>query len=247
MAIALIRLPSVPHDDMRSEMKIRLEAVSNIEQEAAAARVRLEVFGTEWAIELARIAPDDLSRANQVIARVLPDDEVVATVIILDTTGNRSLHGKYELPFGRFDRVARYMQMAVLKPYRGLNLPLYMLLEARRLYVVPKGFSYTWFLFRAERAMSSTFCTTLGYSASTRVVCGEQGLCRVLLRDETSREAHVADMQTRCFLDSIRPKSLRVIPISETATAADSVPESPAGPPWRSYFGLVREDEWVAH
>jgi hypothetical protein len=228
-------------------MKIKLEAVTNIEQEAAAARVRREVFGTEWAIELSRIAPNDFSRANQVIARVLPDDQVVATVTILDTTGNHTLHEKYELPFGRFDRVARYTHMAVLKPYRGLNLPLHMLLEARQLYVIPNGFAYTWLLFQADRAMSSRFCTTLGFSAGTRVVYGEQGRSRVLLRNEKSHEAHVADMQTRCFLNSIQPKTLQVFPTSEATTPVEAVPKCSAGLRWRPYSGLVREDEWVAH
>jgi hypothetical protein len=230
-----------------SVMKIRLEAVTNIEQEAAAARVRREVFGTEWAFELSRIAPNDLSRANQLIARALPDDEVVATVAILDTTGNRCLHEKYELPVGRFDRVARYTHMAVLKPYRGLNLPLYMLLEARQLYIIPGGFTYSWLLFQADRAISSTFCTTMAYSASTQIVNGEEGRRRVLLRNEKSHKAHVADMQTRSFLDSIQPKPFQVIPISEAATAADSELESSAGLRWRPCSGLVREDEWVAH
>lgn len=228
-------------------MKVRLEAVTNVEQQAAAARIRREVFGTEWAIEVPRIDPHDFARVNQVIARVLPADEVVATVTILDTTGNRTLHEKYELAFGRFDRVARYTHMAVLKPYRGLNLPLYMLLEARQLYVIAGGFTYTWLLFPADRVMSSTFCKTLGFSASTQVVQGEQGRCRVLLRNEKSHETHVAETQTRCFLDSIRPKRLQVVRISQAATAAESVPEFPAGSRWRSYCGLVREDEWVAH
>jgi hypothetical protein len=211
-------------------MKIRMEAVTNIGQEVAAARVRREVFGTEWAIELSRIARDELSRAKQLIVRVLPDDEVVATVAILDTTGNRILHEKYEVPFSSSERVARYTHMAVLKPYRGLNLPLHMLLEARQLFIIPGGFTCTWLLFPAEMAMSSTFCTTLGYSASARIVNGEQGRSRVLLRNEKSQEADVADMQTRCFLDSIQPKRLEVMPVLR-----------------RVYSGPVHEDEWVAH
>jgi hypothetical protein len=227
-------------------MKIKLEAVTNLEREAEAARVRREVFGTDWAIELSRTAANDFTRPNQVIARVSPGDEVVATVTILDTTGNSALHQEYGLPFGAFDRVARYTHMAVLKPYRGLNLPLYMLLEARQLYVIPGGFSYTWLLFQADRAISSKFCTMLGFSASTRVVRGEQGRCRILMRDEKSHEAQVADMHTRSFLKSTAPKPFHVVPISEAATAAESVYVS-AGLRWRPCSGLVREDEWLAH
>src|SRR5205085_3905630 len=139
----------------------------------SAARVRREVFGTEWASELCRIASNDSVRANQVIARVLPEGDVVGTVTILETTGNGGVHEKYELPFGRFDRVARYTHMAVLKPYRGLNLPVYMLLEARQLFIIPSGFTSTWLLFQADRALSSTFCTTMAYSANTRIVNAE--------------------------------------------------------------------------
>jgi hypothetical protein len=246
MAAACQALNSPPLSNKRSVMKIKLEAVSNIEREAEAARVRREVFGTDWAIELSRTAANDFTRPNQVIARVLPDDEVVATVTILDTTGNAALHQKYGLPFGAFDRVARYTHMAVLKPYRGLNLPLYMLLEARQLYIIPGGFTHTWLLFQADRALSSTFCTTLGFSAATQVVHGEQGRCRVLMRDEKSHEAHVADMQARCFLKTVTPKPFQVVPISEAATEDESVPVS-ADLRWRPCSGLVREDEWLAH
>jgi hypothetical protein len=205
-------------------MKIKLEAVTNIEQAAAAARVRRQVFGTEWAFELCGIAPDNLSRGNQLIARVLPGDDVVATVAVVDTTGNRSLHERYELHPGRFDRVARYTHMAVLKPYRGLHLPLYMLLEARWLFVIPGGYACSWLLLQEERAISSTFCTTMGYSVSTRVVDSEQGRVRVLLRNEKSHEADAADRLTRRFLDSIQPKPLEVVSIGESAGGADPVP-----------------------
>ena len=81
-------------------------------------------------------------------------------------------------PFEENDRVGRYAQMAVLKPYRGLNLPLYLLLEARQLYVLGGGFTHTWLLFRADRAMSTRFCTRLNFSASSRIVQGEEGACR---------------------------------------------------------------------
>jgi hypothetical protein len=56
-------------------MKIRLEAVTNAEQQAAAARVRHEVFGTAWALQLCRIAPDDLSHVHHLIARVLLEED----------------------------------------------------------------------------------------------------------------------------------------------------------------------------
>jgi hypothetical protein len=213
-------------------MKLSIEAVTNVEQEAAAARVRREVFGTEWGFELCRNTPNSSAHANQLIARLLPEGDVVATVTVLETTRNRILQEKYELPSLRYGRIARYTQMAVLKPYRGLNLPLYMLLEARRLFVSPDGFAYTWLLFPADRAMSSRFCTMLDFSVGSHIVDGEQGPSRVLLRDEKAAEADIADMQTRAFLEEVRPKGFQVIAPVE---------------PCRAYSGLVREDEWIAH
>jgi hypothetical protein len=226
-------------------MKIRIEPVTSLEQEAAAAWVRRQVFGTEWATELCRMAPDERPRASQLIARVLPDDEVVATLTLIGTTGNHALHDKYELPFNGADRVGRYTQMAVLKPYRGLNLPLYLLLEARRLFVVG-NFTHTWLLFRADRAITSRFCRMLDFSASSHIVQGEEGPCRVLLRAERTHRADLADLQTRRFLDKVRPKQLQVIPPSETGRA-NAVQRDLSLRSGRPCSGLVREDEWVAH
>jgi len=234
---------------MKSHLiKIRLEAVTDPEQAAAAARVRREVFGAEWSAELWSTSPDDLSRAHHLIARVLPEEKVIGTVTLLDTTGNESMHEKYGLSFGRFDRVARYTHMAVVKPYHGLKLPLYMLLEAHRLYVAPGGFAYTWFSFPSNRAASSTFCRLFHYSATSRVVEGEQGPCRVLLRREGTADARYADMKVRSFLDAVQPERLRIIPPLERTTPLESALDSPeySTNTWRAYSGLVQEDEWVA-
>jgi hypothetical protein len=225
-----------PFDESKSSsrkgfMKVRIEAVTRVEQEAAAARVRREVFGTEWAVELCRIAPNSF-RGNQLIARVVPDGPVIATLTVLETTGAHELHEGHGMFFDDSDRVARYTQMAVLRPYRGLNLPLYLLLEARRRYIIPGGFTYTWLLIGAERAIASRFCTMLDFSASSQTVLGDQGISRVLLRHETAHDADIADMQTRSFLEEVRPQHLEVIPATESAAV--------------SSYGLVHEDEWIA-
>jgi hypothetical protein len=69
----------------------------------------------------------------------------------------------------------------------------------------------------------------LDFSASSRSVVGDQGLCRVLARDEMTRAASLADTRTMSFLEDVRPGDLDVIPVSESA-----------------HCQLVREDEWVA-
>ena len=138
--------------------------------------------------------------------------------------------------------------MAVVKPYHGLKLPLYMLLEAHRLYVAPGGFAYTWFSFPSNRAASSTFCRLFHYSTTSRVVEGEQGPCRVLLRREGTADARYADMKVRSFLDAVQPERLRIIPPLERTTPLESALDSPeySTNTWRAYSGLVQEDEWVA-
>ena len=78
-------------------MKIRLEAVTDAEQAAAAARVRRKVFGMDWSAELWRTCADDLSPVNHLIARVLPEKKVIATLTLLDTAGNETMHEKYGL------------------------------------------------------------------------------------------------------------------------------------------------------
>jgi len=134
--------------------------------------------------------------------------------------------------------------MAVVKTYHGLKLPLYMLLEAHRLYVVPGGFVYTWLSFPSDRAASSTFCRLLHFSPTSRVLEGEQGPCRVLLRREGTADARYADMKVRSFLDAVQPERLRVIPTLERTPPLDSSEYSTTT--WRAYSGLVQEDEWVA-
>jgi len=213
-------------------MKIRIEAALNLEQKAQAAQVRREVFRTECVEELCRLAPTRLSRGRQLIARLVPEGRVVATLTVVETTGDRALHAKNGLSFGNSDRVARYTQMAVMPSHRGLNLPLYLLLEARRLYIEAGGLTHTWLLMPAGRAATSKLSTMLDFSASQQTVAGDQGPSRVLLRDETASAALFADMRTRSFLEAVCPRDLEIF-----ASCQPSVMAS---------HHLVREDEWVA-
>ena len=178
------------------------------------------------------MAPKRLSSANQLIARVVPDGQVIATLTVVDTTGEHMLHEEHGMFFTDSDRVARYTQMAVLKSYRGLNLPLYLLLDARRHLIVAGGFTRTWLVIQAEKAIASRFCTMLDFSTSSHTVHSDLGLSRVLMRDETNEDADIADMQTQSFLEEVRPKELEIIPLPIPAAV--------------SAYGLVREDEWIA-
>jgi hypothetical protein len=97
--------------------------------------------------------------------------------------------------------VARYTQLAVLKPYRGLNLPVRLILEAHRTFVRPKEIRYTWLLFDAARARTSSLCQLLGFSASSRRFLTEYGCSRALTRDESTMQARSCDRTAQSWVD----------------------------------------------
>jgi hypothetical protein len=164
---------------------------------ADASQVRQEVFGGEWQITLPRL--DEYSEERQLTLVARDNREPVAALTVLETTGDRELHGRLGLSFPDGQRVARYTQLAVLKPYRGRNLPLRLVLEGRRRFCGPMRIHYAWLLFDAERANHSSFCNLLGFSASRRSFLTDYGYTRVLTRDETSSRAEISDRECRSW------------------------------------------------
>jgi len=118
------------------------------------------------------------------IARGESDPDPAAVLTVLETTGDDELHRSLGLMFNTKTRVARYTQLAVLKPYRGMHIASQLVLEAYQRFVVPRRVDYTWLLFGAERANSSSFCRQLGFVASPETFYSEYGRCRVLTRNE---------------------------------------------------------------
>jgi hypothetical protein len=59
---------------------------------------------------------------------------------------------QYGLRFDPHARVARYTQLVALKPYRGMNMPLRLILEGHRRFVAPGQFDYTWLLWMSYLA-----------------------------------------------------------------------------------------------
>lgn len=108
----------------------------------------------------------------------------MGTLSVVDTTGDSELHAKYGLSFDRGTRTARLTQLAVLKPYRGLKIPLKLIFEAYRRFVWTRGFDVTWLIFDAATAQSSLYCSILDYEMSSGVFTAEYGKIRVLLRSE---------------------------------------------------------------
>lgn len=164
-------------------MNMLIEPIESAAQIAAAARIREEVFGREWKYQVA--SPfDGPQPAFHLLARTAPEGAPVATLSVVDTTGDQDLHDNYGLSFHGEAGVARYTQLAVLKAYRGMNLPLRLILEAHRRFIVPGHFAYTWLLFRSEHAAASSMCRLLGFQAGVRTFESPYGRVRVLVRKE---------------------------------------------------------------
>jgi GNAT superfamily N-acetyltransferase len=180
---------------------IIIEPATDAATLAAADRVREEVFGREWNQSLPRLGSHDSTQMVTLIARTEAGAQPIAALTLLDTTADSEVHHRFELPFEDGIRVARYTRLAVLKPYRGLNVPLQLILEARRRFVATAEIGYTWLLFDAERAASSSICRLLGFHASARTFRTEYGLSRVLWRSEFDPGVRPRDESARQFLN----------------------------------------------
>jgi hypothetical protein len=165
-------------------MKIHIEAIKSVEEAQAATRIRHEVFGRGGSYRLVDPAATASGAAIHLLARIQPENDPVAALSVVETTYDTDLHSTFGLVFEKHARVARYMQLAVLESYRGLNIPLALILEARARFVGPERFDYTWLLFDATRAASTSLCKWLGFEPSAQVFDSDYGPMRVLLRKE---------------------------------------------------------------
>jgi GNAT superfamily N-acetyltransferase len=190
-------------------MTFIIEPVTNAAMADAADRVREEVFGREWNKSLPPLTSDPAETLT-LIARTESGAQPIAALTVLDTTTQSELHKRFALPFENGIRVARYTRLAVLKPYRGLNIPLQFILEARRRFIATANIGYTWLLFDAERATSSTICSQLGFHSSEETFRTEHGLSRVLWRSESNPGACLRDEDAQRFLHNSRRRTQHI-------------------------------------
>jgi hypothetical protein len=190
-------------------MEIVIKIATSNEDRDAMSRIRQEVFELEWGIALGQLRAYDEARALHLLALVEPGEYPVAALTVVDTSGDQQLHESYGLSFAPQTRAARYTQLAVLKPYRGMDIPVRMILEAYHHIVVPSRFDYTWLLFDARRAASSSLCQWLSFSASEQAFASEYGFSRSLVRDESAPRCKQAILRVeRYFGRSPRPSLL---------------------------------------
>jgi hypothetical protein len=177
-----------------------IEMATSEEDIASICRIRRQVFEYEMGLKLPALSLSDGVAVAHVLARLESTGEPVAALTVVDTTKEFDLRHRFGLDLQPQDRLARYTQLAVCKPYRGLNLPLMLILEAHYQFVAPGDFTHTWLLFDAERAAASSLCARLGFSASERVYHSHFGMSRILMREERSSLCQRALWQTQRYL-----------------------------------------------
>jgi len=181
-------------------MKIMIETVTSDEDESAMRRIRRDIFEREMGITLAPPEVQDKNAVTHLLARARPGREPVGTLSVIDTSGDQRLHTSFGLKFEPHARVARYMHLAVLKPYRGMNIPLMMMLEAYRRIIIPHRYDYTWLLFDVKRASTSFLRRQLGFTPTADTFISAYGCRCPLLRDERTPQAVEVIAQVEQYL-----------------------------------------------
>jgi hypothetical protein len=179
-------------------MDIVIEEIANSEDVAAMLDVWKQVFEREMEVTLPQEpAPGNISHW---LARLKQSREVVGTLSVVDTSGRHQLHDSLGLGFDPQARVARFTHLAVLKPFRGLNIPLAMMLEAHHSVIGPGGFDHTWLLFDVGKAAGSFLARHLGFTLLPQTFVSEYGCRCPLVRNERSPEAAHAIRTAESYL-----------------------------------------------
>jgi len=183
-------------------MDIVIEQTANGEDIAAMREVWRQVFEGEMGIVIPRdAASNDISHF---IARLGRGGEAVGTLSLVDTSHDLRLHESHDLQFKAGARSARFMHLAVLPPFRGMNIPLMMALEAHRNIIAPRQYDYTWLLFDVLRARSSFLCRRLGFKPRDGVYVSEYGRRCPLIRDELTQGAARAIEQAELYVSQFK-------------------------------------------
>jgi hypothetical protein len=197
-------------------MDIVIKQIESSEDFAAMLEVWKQVFEYEMGITLASDAATNAHTVSHLLARL--GDQAVGTLGVFDTSSEYQLHESLGLKFDRQSRVARFMHLAVLKPYRGMNIPLTMMLEAYRSVIVPRQFDYTWLLFDVEKATRSFLSRQLGFKPLPQTFVSEYGCRCPLIREEHTAEAELFIQQAERYLKQ-RESVYSLIGVPRTRTA----------------------------
>ena len=172
-------------------MNIQIERVETVQQWTTVFKIRTQVFQKEWGFTFERLPGPGATGVHHFLA-CDGKGNGIATLSIVETTSDIGLHRRYGLAFPEDHSVARYAQLAVLRPYRGLHIPERLIQNAQRQVIHPNSFDFGWLLFPANRAATCELTRTLGFTPRPEVFSTEFGHCRVLVRDETAWRAALA-------------------------------------------------------
>jgi len=175
----LLTLKLAPRDNSN----VHIELVHTDQQWAEVSSIRTQVFSAEYGYSLSPLPGVGVSGFWHLLAR--DNHDAVGALSVMDTTGNLRVHLHNRLSFREKERVARYAQLAILKPYRKRGIFEMLIETAQRTIIRPHGFTVEWLLYPAARAHSCKLTGCLGFTAETPTLATEFGKCRVLVRRES--------------------------------------------------------------
>src|ERR1051326_8063080 len=175
----LLTLKLAPKDS-----NVHIEPVYTDQQWAEVSSIRTQVFSAEYGYSFSPLPGVGEPGVWHLLAR--DNHDAVGALSVMDTTGNRRVHLRNRLSFGEKERVARYAQLAILKPYRKRGIFEMLIETAQRTIIRPHGFTVGWLLYPAARASSCKLTGCLGFTAETPTLATEFGKCHVLVRREPS-------------------------------------------------------------
>jgi len=169
-------------DRAQPSINARVEAVTTDQQWVEMSAIRTQVFTIESGFSFRPLPGPVETKVWHFLARDKYD--AIGTLSVVDTTADRQVHQRYRLNFAESDRVARYAQLAILKPYRKRGIFEMLIETAQSTVIRPNGFAFGWLLYPAAHAHSSKLTRRLGFAAEAPLLTTEFGTCHVLIRRE---------------------------------------------------------------
>src|SRR5262249_36207199 len=144
--------------------------------------IRTQVFSIEHGLSVRPLPGPGARGVWHFLAR--DNQDAIGTLSIVDTTGDQEVHQRYELGFGKNERVARFAHLAILMPYRKRGI-FKMLIETGESAVIrPNGFAVSWLLYPVAHGRSSLLTRSFRFCVKAPVLRTEFGSCYVLMRLE---------------------------------------------------------------
>jgi len=163
---------------------IRIEAATTNQQWAEMLGIRTQIFTIEYGFSFKPLPGPGQRGVWHFLAR--DNHDTIGALSVVDTTGDRQVHQRYRLSFGENDRVARYAQLAILKPYRKRGIFKMLIETAQSAVIHPNRFAAEWLLYPAAHARSSVLTQCLGFNAEAPLLETEFGSCHALIRRGSS-------------------------------------------------------------